>query len=318
MGFLDAMTRRFTTADRWFSSLLGPTFPNRQYLHTAQSVGSRDDPGPLKPGIFGGETIWDRLQAAHVPVGYYYTDLPILPLFGRRFFDVSHPLEGYFDDAAKGRLANVVMIDPGFRIAQRTDDHPVGDIRTGQLWIRAMFQAFAQSPQWERGLFVLTYDEWGGFFDHVRPPVVPDSRRSRNRASDFGQLGFRVPAVVASPYAQPGFADHTRYDHSSILRMLEWRFLGAPATGPGSKRKQWWLTDRDRHTNNLASALATQGDAEVGFDLAMPLPPGSAACDFGALGGPATGDPFQNVTEEMERLTETKFPTASSKLWLSS
>ena len=103
MALLDAMTRRFTTADRWFSSLLGPTFPNRQYLHTAQSVGSRDDPGPLKPGIFGGETIWDRLQAARVPVGYYYTDLPILPLFGRRFFDVSHPLEGVLRRRGEGQ-----------------------------------------------------------------------------------------------------------------------------------------------------------------------------------------------------------------------
>jgi phospholipase C len=316
MPFLASLTTRYTTCDRYFSSLLGPTFPNRQYVYAAQSSGARNDPGPLKPGIFGPTTIWDRLRAAHVPVGYYYTDLPILPLFGRRFFDVSHPLDAYLEDAANGDLPNFVMVDPGFRIAQRTDDHPVGDIRTGQRWIRAVFQAFAQSPQWERGLFVLTYDEWGGFFDHVRPPVVPDSRRTSDLATDFGQLGFRVPTVVASPYARPGFADHTRYDHSSIIRMLEWRFLGAPARGPRSRGKSpWWLTDRDRHANNLGSSLTTSGDPEHGFDLAMPLAAGAQPCDFGALGGPAVGDPFQNVTQQMEDLTEHRFPTADSSLW---
>ena len=315
MPFLAELTARYTTCDRYFASLLGPTFPNRQYIYTAQSAGDRNDPGPLRPGIFGTTTIWDRLQAAKVPVGYYYTDLPILPLFGTRFFDVSHALESYFEDAAQGRLPNLVMVDPGFRIAQRTDDHPVGDIRTGQRWIRAVFQAFAASPQWERGLFVLTYDEWGGFFDHVRPPIVPDNRRSSDAAFDFGQLGFRVPTVVASPYARTGFADHTRYDHSSILRMLEWRFLGAPAHGPGKAKQQWWLTDRDRHSNNLAASLTATGDSEPGFDLAMPLAPSGPVCDFGALGGPATGDPFQNVTQEMEHLTETRFPTADASLW---
>ena len=204
------MVRRFTTADRWFSSLLGPTFPNRQYLYAAQSGGQKGDPGPLKPGIFPLPTIWDNLRRAKVPIGYYHTDLPILALWGARFFDVVHPLESYFEDAAAGKLANVVMVDPGFQIAQRTDDHPVGDIRTGQRWIRAIFQAFAESPQWERGLFVLVYDEWGGFFDHVDPPVVADDRRTSNDLTNFGQLGFRVPAIVASPYARPGFADHTR------------------------------------------------------------------------------------------------------------
>ena len=316
MGLFDQMVRRFTTADRWFSSLLGPTFPNRQYLYAAQSGGQKGDPGPLKPGIFPLPTIWDNLRRAKVPIGYYHTDLPILALWGARFFDVVHPLESYFEDATAGKLANVVMVDPGFQIAQRTDDHPVGDIRTGQRWIRAIFQAFAESPQWERGLFVLVYDEWGGFFDHVDPPVVADDRRTSKSLTNFGQLGFRVPAIVASPYARPGFADHTQYDHTSILRMLEWRFLGAPANGPGAgKRGRWWLTDRDRHAANLAGTLTTTAAVDPGFDLAIELPAGADPCNFGPLGGAAKGDPFTNVTNGMQNLQDKRFKTASEKLW---
>ena len=85
---------------------------------------------------------------------------------------------------------------------------------------------------------MLTYDEWGGFFDHVAPPILPDLRASANDEENFGQAGFRVPTVLASPYARPGFVDHTQYDHTSILRFLEWRFLGAPPRGPGASRRQ--------------------------------------------------------------------------------
>ena len=80
---------------------------------------------------------------------------------------------------------------------------------------------------------MLCYDEWGGFFDHVRPPILADDRASRIDTNNFGQAGFRVPSIVASPYARPGAVDHTVYDHTSILRFLHWRFLGAPAEGPG-------------------------------------------------------------------------------------
>ena len=78
MPFTEQLVRRFTTGDRWFSSLLGPTFPNRQYLYAAQSGGQKNDPGPLKPGMFLTRTIWDNLLDAKVPSAYYYTDLPLL------------------------------------------------------------------------------------------------------------------------------------------------------------------------------------------------------------------------------------------------
>jgi phospholipase C len=317
MALFDRMVRRFTTYDRWFSSLLGPTFPNREYFHAATSDGAKHDPGPLRPGMFRMSTIWDLLRAANVPVAYYYTDLPLLPLWGRRFDAVTHPLEQYLEDCAAGRLANVVMVEPGFQLAQRTDDHPLGDVRTGQRWVRTVFDAFAKSKHWERGLFVLFYDEWGGFFDHVRPPTVKDERTSSFVQDDFGQLGFRVPAIVASPFARRGFADHELYEHASVLRMLEWRFLGAPAAGPkAAGGSRWWLTERDRNASNLAASLAVEGDADIGFDLDLDLPLGAAPCAFPGLGGPENGDPFANVSQSLADLQNSTFPPVSSQPWL--
>jgi phospholipase C len=142
-----------------------------------------------------------------------------------------------------------------------------------------MFAAFTSSKHWKRGLFLVTYDEWGGFFDHVEPPVLPDDHASSLDGENFGQAGFRVPTVIASPYARRGFVDHRQYDHTSILRFLEWRFLGAPSEGPGRANATWFLTERDRHANNLGASLSAQRVApDVGFDLDIAIAQQSAPC----------------------------------------
>ena len=141
----------------------------------------KTNPRQLDAGIYGGDTIWDRLQTAGVDARYYYVDLPFLALYGDRLFDRISPIDEFFDDAAKGTLPNVVMVDPGFQGPLRTDNHPHGDIRMAQRYLNSVFGAVARSPQWARTLFVLTYDEWGGFFDHVAPPVLADDRASTGR-----------------------------------------------------------------------------------------------------------------------------------------
>ena len=82
------------------------------------------------------------------------------------------------------------------------DEHPHGDVRVGQAFMADVVHAFMESPQYKRGALFIVYDEWGGFFDHVRPPRVPDLRTSRDLNQDFGQMGFRIPAVLVSPYAR--------------------------------------------------------------------------------------------------------------------
>jgi hypothetical protein len=179
-------------------------------------------------------------------------------------------LDQYFADAAAGALPPVTFITPGMGTPFRTDDHPQGDISLGQRFIQAVFATFVRSPQWRRGMFVLMYDEHGGFYDHVKPPVLPDDRASRHDGNNFGQAGFRVPSVLASPYAPRNYVDHTLYDHTSVLRFLEWRFLGAPPQGPGREGDNWFLTKRDRNANNYGAVLRS-GNADPDVDLESPL-----------------------------------------------
>jgi len=283
LPFTSQLARRFTTFDRYHASLLGPTFPNREYLHSAQSGGNKTNALPVETGGFPFETIWERLAGAGVPAKYYYSDLPVLALWGARTASFLHPITDYFTDCAGGTLPNVTYLDPKFVDPGRTDNHPHGDIRTGEAFVRDAFKAFVDSPHWHHGLFVLNYDEWGGFFDHVPPPHFPDDRANAVDEDDFSQGGFRVPAVIASPFAQPGFVDHRTYEHTSVLRFLEWRFLGAPPEGPGKPGDSWFLTSRDRGAKNLgASLLARRVTDDVGFDAGeIHIDPPSAECGTG-------------------------------------
>lgn len=315
-----ALAQRFTVCDHWHAPLMAGTFPNRQYLHAATSNGRKEDPIPLRPGIFTGETIWDRLRAADVPARYYYTDLPILALWDSHTYDRISVIDDYFADAAAGTLPAFTMVDPGFLGPKRSDDHTYADVRIGQRFLREVFRAFTESEHWERGLFVLTYDEWGGFFDHVRPPRVPDDRASADWYDDFGQTGFRVPTIVASPRAAAGAVDHHRYDHTSILRFLEWRFLGAPARGPRGSG-HWWLTTRDRHANNVGEALWTgRPDPDVGFDLEMalatPTPPCGPYVSTPEPGSAAGASGEWDLDQSLVSLTQDRFLPAGSPAWL--
>lgn len=292
LPFTSALARRFTVCDAYFSSILGPTYPNREYLHAGQSGGIKTNYLPTAEGGFSWPTIWDRLAAAGVSAGYYYVDLPVTALFGQRHLPISHKIDDYFADCAAGTLPQVTFLDPGFLGGSRTDNHPHADIRAGEAFMRDVFAAFARSPHWGNGLFVLTYDEWGGFFDHVAPPVVVDDRLNLDDDQEnFGQTGFRVPTVLASPYSRVGSVDHERYDHASVLRFLEWRFLGAPAIGVAQTGSQpWWLTARDRWAMNLGASLVVDAVPGVGFDLDVPVAPPSPECGTaGAVAGGLAG-----------------------------
>lgn len=279
------LVRRFTTFDDYHCSVLGPTYPNREYLHSAQSGGNKTNAFPTGPDGFEWATIWDRLAAANVPARYYASDLPVLLLWGSRMVPYIKTLTDFSTDCAAGTLPNVVMVDPSFVGATQNDDHPLADVRAGQAFLRDVFKAFVASPHWEHGLFIVTYDEWGGFFDHVAPPHLPDDRASSVDANDFSQAGFRVPTIMASPYAFPGLVDRRTYDHASILRFLEWRFLGAPPEGP-NPAGSWYLTRRDRFAPNIGASLsATLLDGDLGFDIdGLAIDPPSAPCGTAAAG----------------------------------
>ncbi len=322
LPFTSRLARRFTTCDRWHASILGPTYPNREYLFSAQSGGNMSNDFPTSPDGFTWDTIWDRLAKAGVETGYYYTDLPVTALWGSRLGGITKPVDDYFSRCEEGTLPAVTFVDPGFLDDTRTDNHPHGDIRAGEAFVRDVFAAFARSPHWESGLFVLTYDEWGGFFDHVAPPVLPDDRASTDDATNFGQAGFRVPSVLASPYARPGSVDGRTYDHTSVLRFLEWRFLGAPAEGPGKDGDDWFLTMRDRNAENLGISLVETPTTELDLDLDVEIAAPSPGCEEGEAEGLAwTPEPHSFATAyhegHFERMGYRPEPTGMARQWVS-
>ena len=262
------LAQGFTAFDRYYCSVMGPTFPNREYLMSATSGGNRDNCFPV-PGQhcstanaagdtdfdqipdtgFAWPSIFDRLTDAGVSWRIYVHDIGASFLFGERILASGNvfTIDQYHLDCAAGTLPHFAFIEPRYDNAYTgigNDDHWPHDIRMGQKLISDVFFALAGSPLWPKSAFVLTYDEHGGFFDHVRPPRTRDERADgRDLADDYGQLGFRVPTIVASPFARRGFVGHQSYDHASILKLLEWRFRLAP------------LTTRDAAARNLAEVL---------------------------------------------------------------
>jgi phospholipase C len=246
---------------------------------SGQSGGHKDNYLPIDERGFKWPTIIDRLAAANVSAIEYYVDFPQLLLWGDRMVPFNRKIDAFATDAAAGKLPSVSILTAGVLPPNRSDDHPHGDPRVAQQFVRDAFSTFTNSKHWEHGLFVLTYDEWGGFFDHVAPPILPDLRPSTDDNENFGQAGFRVPTILASPYAPAGFVDHTLYDHTSILRFLEWRFLGAPPRGAGKDGDTWFLTPRDRNANNLGATLVRDDpDPEVGFDVDLHVDSPDAPC----------------------------------------
>lgn len=224
-----ALADQFAICDRHFCSVMGPTWPNRFFLHSAQSNGriNNDFPDDLTIG-FTWPTIYDRLDAAGISWTPYWSDLSFLLLWGRLQSKVlaAGGIEQFFDDARSGRLPAVCTIEPTFFGPGQNDDHPPADFLRGQVFLSSILRAVAEGPQWERSLIIVTYDEHGGFYDHVPPPTVEDERASEG----FDQLGFRVPSFVISPYARTGYVSSMLHEHASVPAFIGWLFGLEPLT----------------------------------------------------------------------------------------
>src|SRR4051794_33507111 len=245
LPFLPAAAQAFTTYDRFFCSLLASTFPNREYMHAAQSYGKQDNSFPAAPG-FPDTTIFAALKDKGVDSHYFFNDLPVTALWGQPGLDRSSRVEDYYMRCAEGSLPAFSLVDPSFVNEDggtSGDEHPHGDVRTGQAFMADVVHAFMESPQWKRGALFIVYDEWGGFFDHVRPPKVPDIRESRDLTQDFGQMGIRIPAVAVSPYVRRGHVSHSVFGFESILKLIEYRF-GLPP-----------LKRRDAYAQNIGRSF---------------------------------------------------------------
>jgi phospholipase C len=241
-----ALTRQFTTFDRYFCSWLGSTYPNREYMHSAQTGGVTNNDFPperyaTEPQWIAGfdwPTIWSALEAKGVTWAYYYSNLPVIALWGARHAKNARHVSTYYADCAAGTLPQVAFIDPFFVAPDglANDDHPHADIRLGQMFLSDVTRAFMESKHWHDGALFVTYDEWGGFWDHVAPPTVADPRAA-DPVGEFGKLGFRVPTQLISPFAAGGRVDSGVYDHTSILKFIEtnWGLLPMGSWDPGTR-----------------------------------------------------------------------------------
>jgi phospholipase C len=249
LPFTPHVATAFTAFDRFFCSALASTYPNREYMHAGQSFGMIDNSLPAAPG-FPDSTIFHALSSKGISNHYFYSDVPFTALWGTNGLARSSQVQDYYERAAAGKLPALSYVDPAFAGEEQGtsgDEHPHGDVRVGQAFVSDVVHAFMESPQYARGALFIVYDEWGGFFDHVRPPRVPDLRANRKVSKDFGQMGFRIPAVVVSPYARRGHVDHSIYGFESILKMIRYRYGLAP------------LTPRDLYANNIAYAFDWEG-----------------------------------------------------------
>jgi phospholipase C len=199
---------------------MGPTWPNRFYWHTGTSGGLNTNVIPT--GGLNWGSIYHRLDAKGIDWRYYYSTIPVVSAINGINTDRNvRPFSDFLNDAQAGTLPPVVYIDPAFN---QNDDHPPVHPINGQEFITAVYTALATSPQWKNCLLVITYDENGGFFDHVPPPTTVDDQA----ALGFTQMGFRVPTLVAGPYVKQGYISSVTYDHCSALRELEAAFGLAP------------------------------------------------------------------------------------------
>jgi len=221
ISFLANLARSYTTCDHYFVSILGPTVPNRLFLHTAQTDRLDDSIGPTSL-----PTIWDRLAAAGITATYYYSNIPFLALWGAKFLKISKDYDDFKSAAKNGTLPAVSYVDPSFTTIDDglgNDDHPHADIRRGDRFLYDTFEAVANGPEWKSTVFVVTFDEWGGFFDHVAPPRATAANAiDTDLVNGRALLGFRVPVVIASPFSR-GVENNPLvstlvFDHTSILK----------------------------------------------------------------------------------------------------
>uniref|UniRef100_A0A0D9UVR3 Phospholipase n=1 Tax=Leersia perrieri TaxID=77586 RepID=A0A0D9UVR3_9ORYZ len=231
-----ALASSFAVFDRWFSSIPGPTQPNRLFLYSATSHGAvAHDKWNLLRG-YPQRTIFDSLAAAGLDYRVYFKTIPTT-LFYRRLrtianFDRFRRYDSSFlDDARRGLLPALTVIEPRYFHLTGTpadDDHPAHDVGNGQRLVKEVYEALRGGPQWNQTLLIITYDEHGGFYDHVPPPNVgvpnPDGIRGPFPFFfNFDRLGVRVPTIMVSPWirkqtvvGRPPHGSGAEYEHSSI------------------------------------------------------------------------------------------------------
>jgi len=234
-----ALAKTFPVCDRWFCSTMCQTFPNRMFMFAGTSQGSvktdvqeRALSSPPKTG-----TIFDRLNAKGISWKNYVVDLGDSMLWGPTYFASQAPLHfgsvaEFYAEAATGLLPALSVISPD---AQEASEENPQNVSIGEAFVWSVANAVLTSPAWSSTMLLITYDEHGGYYDHVPPVPVPNPDGTHPAVpnylpDDFTYTGFRVPTIVVSPWAKKNFVSHTAYDHTSVLAFMERKWDLPPLT----------------------------------------------------------------------------------------
>ncbi|XP_020213536.1 non-specific phospholipase C6 [Cajanus cajan] len=240
-----ALVKEFAVFDRWFSSIPGPTQPNRLFVYSATSHGSTSHVKRQLAKGYPQKTIFDSLHENGLDFGIYFQNIPTT-LFYRNLRKLKYVFKFHqYDlkfkrDARNGKLPPFSVIEPRYfdlKGLPANDDHPSHDVAHGQMLVKEVYEALRASPQWNETLLVITYDEHGGFFDHVKTPFVNIPNPDGNTGPapyffKFDRLGVRVPTIMVSPWIKKGTvisgakgpAENSEFEHSSIPATIKKMF----------------------------------------------------------------------------------------------
>jgi phospholipase C len=269
---ITTLAQQFAVCERWFSSMPGPTLPNRAFAHAATSNKHVD----MSPMAYAGvRTVYEALDEQAVSSRVYSFDGNTLAFTFRTLFTGGGKFLGTFSDfldQLNGNLPQYCFVEPRFNEMRddarhefflACDQHPDNDVREGERFLATIYGAFRKSPRWLDSLLVIVYDEHGGLYDHVPPPsdnVAKPSPPEPLTGFAFDRLGVRVPAIIVSPFIKARTILRQRFDHTSLIATA--RALLAKNMKP--------LTARDANANTfetVAELDAPRGDTPDNLDF---------------------------------------------------
>jgi phospholipase C len=324
LGFLYSLAGYFPVGDRYFSSTLAPTYPNRVFALCGSAVGLDSTDTPPPDAVPPNGRIFDLLDQYGISWADYWTNLPSAGLLGQQwaaskagtnFFGPHATIDGTLLEVearlASNTLQSVVLIEQDFLFG---DEEPPQSLLAGQNFLYRVVSLFLKYPAvWARTMIVINYDEGGGFYDHVPPVAVPNPgdghhpgdfktpARPANKwyGDDYTLTGFRVPNIVVSPWAKPNHVSHVFYDHTSVLRTIEYKW-NLPA-----------LTQRDLAANPMLDYLVPNNGLSAGQ---APFADPAAIQLVAAPPSTPTGNPDvdSNICDQNQAVLAAKYPPALS------
>jgi phospholipase C len=292
LPFTYSLARYFPIGQRYFCSVLAQTYPNRRFFFTGTASGTiaTDSSTFSIPAANG--TIFDRLDAHKIDWAVYYQNLPSAAIVPGAFNGRANRLHhfGQFGaDVAAGRLPQFTFIDPDYTT---TSEENPQDMQVGEQFVAQVANALMRAPTWRHTALFITYDEHGGYYDHVPPPraIKPDSIPPRVKPGDapggYGRYGFRVPLIVVSPWARPGYVSGVVQDHTSITAFIERKWnLPAMTFRDANAQPMTDYFDFRRAAFRRPPTLAAGPGLGPGLarceaqGLSPPLPPGAHAAE---------------------------------------